>query len=100
MTTVAYPLRVPKKLIELAELRSKEEYVDKATALRQLIYLGAEDYVMGLYEKGRISLSMAADLLDKNVHDIIRIAQKRGIRVGATEEQQKVSEETAKELTA
>lgn len=45
MTNVAYPLRVPEKIIELAELRSREEYVDKATALRQLIYLGAEDYV-------------------------------------------------------
>ncbi len=98
MTNVAYPLRVPKKIIELAELRSREEYVDKATALRQLIYLGAEDYVMELYGKGRISLSRAADLLDKNVHDIIQLAQRRGIRVGATEEQQKASEKTAREL--
>jgi predicted HTH domain antitoxin len=98
MTTVAYPLRVPKKLMELAKLRSKEEYVDNATALRQLIYLGAEDYVMELYEKGRISLSMAADLLDRNVHDIIRLAQMRGIRAGASEEQQSSSEKTSKEL--
>lgn len=99
MTTIAYPLRVPKKLIYLAELRSREEYVDKTTALRQLIYLGAEDYVMELYEKGRVSLSMAAALLDKNVHEIVRIAQRKGIRVGATEEQQKASEKIASELT-
>jgi len=43
--------------------------------------------ILELYEKGRISLGMAADLLDKNVHDIIQFAQIRGIRVGATEEQ-------------
>ena len=38
---------------------------------------GAEDYVMELYEKGRISLSMAAYLPNKNVHDIIYISQKK-----------------------
>jgi len=43
--------------------------------------------ILELYEKGWISLGMAADLLDKNVYDIIRLAQIRGIRVGATEEQ-------------
>jgi len=98
METVVYPLRIPKKIIELVELRCKEEHIDKATALRQLIHIGAEDYIMELYEKGRISLSMAAYLLNKNVHDIIYISQKRGIRVGADEEQQKASEKTARRM--
>ena len=82
----------------LVRLRSKEEYVDKATALRQLIYMGAEDYVMELYENGRISIVMAAKLLDKNVHDIIRLAQRRGIRVGANEDQQMASKKTAEKV--
>ncbi len=100
MKSISYPLRVPERLMYLVGLRSKEEYVDKATALRQLIYMGAEDYVMELYEGGRISLGMAAELLDKNVHDIIRLARRRGIRVGATEEQQITSEKTAEKLIA
>jgi len=98
MTTIAYPLRIPEKLVHLAGIRSREEYVDKSTALRQLIYMGAENYVIELYSTGRISLSRAASLLDKSVHDVIRIAQKRGIRIGATEEQQRASEETAKKI--
>ena len=53
---------------------------------------------MNMYEEGRISLSMAAELLDKSVYDILRMAQKRGIKVGASEEQQMVSEKTAEGL--
>ncbi|ODS39625.1 MAG: hypothetical protein A7316_04890 [Candidatus Altiarchaeales archaeon WOR_SM1_86-2] len=41
-----------------------------------------------MYKEGRISLSRAAELLDKSVYEIIQMAQKRGIEVGASEEQQ------------
>ena len=43
--------------IKLANLRTKEEHVDKSTALRQLLYVGAQDYVLELYGSGRISLT-------------------------------------------
>ena len=49
MTSVSYPLRIPERLMEIVELRTKEEYVDKSTALRQLIYQGATDYILSLY---------------------------------------------------
>ena len=53
------PLRIQQNLIELANLGTKKEHVDISTALRQLLYMGAQDYVTGLYGKGRISLSKA-----------------------------------------
>ena len=40
-------------------------------------------------KKGRISLSRAADMLGVGTSDITAIAGERGIRIGATEEQQK-----------
>jgi len=98
MEAVSYPLRIPKNLIELANLRTKEEHVDKSTALRQFLYLGARDYVMELYQKGRISLSKAAELLEVSTFDIIRMAKELGY-TGATEEQLKNSRMTAKSLT-
>jgi len=98
MTKVSYPLRIPENIMELAELRTKEEHVDKATALRQLIHMGAEDYVLKLYSEGRISLSKAAKLLDKSVHDVIQISRKKGIRAGATDQQQKQSQKTAEQI--
>jgi len=60
--------------------------------------MGAQDYVLELYRKGRISLSRAAELLDVSTFDVLRMAEERGIEVGATEEHQKKSRETAKAL--
>lgn len=99
METVSYPIRIPKKVIELANLRTKEEHVDKSTALRQFLYMGARDYVIEMYQKGRISLSKAAELLDTSTFEILSFAKEQGIRTGVTEEQQKKSRETAAKLT-
>jgi predicted HTH domain antitoxin len=98
MATISYPLRVSEKLMSIVELRSKEEYVDKTTALRQFIYSGAEDYVIELYKEGRISLGRAAELLNKSVHDIIYIAKKKGVSTGASEAQQEWSRKTAEKI--
>ena len=97
MEALSYPLRIPKNLIELANLRTKEEHVDKSTALRQFLYLGARDYVIELYQKGRISISRAAELLDVSTFDIMRLAKEQGY-TGATEEQLKISKKTAQSL--
>ncbi len=98
MEAVSYPLRIPKNVIELANLRTKEEHVDKSTALRQFLYLGARDYVMELYHKGRISLGKAAELLDVSTFDVLRLLEEHGYPE-ITEEQLKKSRKTEKSLT-
>jgi hypothetical protein len=35
-------LRIPDHLLELAALKARRDRVDKATALRQILYAGAE----------------------------------------------------------
>ncbi len=89
MKTVPYPLRLPKNILELADLMAEEEHVDRSTALRQLIYAGVEDYILGLLSKGRVSLSKAAELLNCSTLAIYQLAQERGIALGASEEQYK-----------
>ncbi len=98
MEAVSYPLRIPKNVIDLANLRTKEEHVDKSTALRQFLYLGARDYVMELYQKGRISLGKAAELLDISTFDVLRLVKEQG-HPEVTEEQLKKSRKTARNLT-
>ncbi|MFH1721268.1 MAG: UPF0175 family protein [Candidatus Altiarchaeota archaeon] len=98
MTSAPYPLRLPEEIIELVELRRKEKYVDKSTALRQLLYLGAEDYVLELYGQGRLSLGRAAELLGKSVYDIQQLARKRGVKTELNEEIIKTSRRTAKKI--
>ncbi len=84
--TMPYPLRLPQHLLELADLRAEEERLDRAMALRQLLYTGAEDYVIELLGKGRISLSKAAELLDTSTVAVMQKAEKRGVVLGAAKE--------------
>ena len=98
MGNVAYPLRIPEEIMTLAKLRAKEEYVDNSTALRQMLHVGAEEYLLGLVGKGRISVGKAAELLNMSIQDIHRLAQKHNVQLGATPEQQKESKETLKFL--
>lgn len=98
METVPYPLRIPEEVLTLARLRAKEEYVDQSTALRQLLYLGAEEYTLNLIESGRLSIGKAAELLKISIQDVHRLAEKHGIYLGATIEQQRRSIETAKKI--
>jgi len=98
MGTEPYPLRIPTNLLKLAEARSSEEHIDKSTALRQLMYKGAEDYILELISKGRLSVSRGAELLDTSVHEIYRLSKKKGVEIGATMDQYEKGEKTAEEV--
>lgn len=87
MKTMPYPVRLPKHLLELADLRAEEEQVDRSTALRQLLHVGATGYVLELLRQGRISLSRAAELLDCGTLALVQKAQERGVVLGTTLEQ-------------
>ena len=99
MSKRAYPLRIPTGLLELATLRSQEERIDKATTLRQWLYAGAEGYVLDRLSEGRLTLSRAAELLEMSVYDVQHLARKRGIAIGATEEQYRKARQTIRELS-
>ena len=87
MKTMPYPVRLPRHLLELADLRAADEHVDRSTALRQLLYSGAVGYVLDLLQKGRISLSKAAELLDCSTLAVVEKARQRGVVLGATLDQ-------------
>jgi hypothetical protein len=86
MKTTPYPVRLPKHLLDLADLRAAEERLDRSTALRQLLYSGAEEYVLDLLSRGRISLSKAAELLDTSALAIVEKARERDVTFGASAE--------------
>jgi predicted HTH domain antitoxin len=99
MSTKPYALRLPKGLLELAELKSKADRTDKATALRQWLYAGAEEYVLKLLSEGRLTIGRAAELLEMSIHDVQRLAQEHGIELGATANQYHEARKTAERLT-
>jgi predicted HTH domain antitoxin len=81
--------------MELAEAKSRTERTDRSTALRQLLYAGAEDYVVGLLDQGRISSGKAAELLDTTVHRVHELAIERGVEIGASVEDYRRSRKSA-----
>ncbi len=76
----------------------RDGFADRATALRRLIYAGAEDYVVGLLAQQRISASRAAELLDTSVHRIHRLARERGAQTRSAVEDHERGLETARKL--
>jgi len=89
----AVTIRVPKDLLDLVDLYSKEQHIDVSSAMRQWLYRAAEDYALKLAEEGRISGGHVADILNVSLFDIYRMAEVRGIRLGADEQQQLRSRE-------
>lgn len=81
-----YPLRVPENLMELAEAKGRTERTDRSTALQQLLYAGAEEYVMALLSEGRVSAGKAAEILDTSVHRIHELAREHSVELGAEAE--------------
>ena len=98
MSSKSYPLRIPDNLIELAEAKAAEDRTDRATALRRLLYAGAEEHVMELLKQERISISRAAELLDSSVHRVHRLVRERGVETGSTTEQHERSARLARDL--
>jgi len=98
MSTKPYPLRIPDGLLALAEMKSKADRTDKATALRQLLYSGAEDYVLQRVSEGRLSAGRAAELLELSAYDLQRLAQERGVELGATADQYEKARDVAEAL--
>jgi hypothetical protein len=78
------PLRIPENLLSLAALKARRDRVDKATALRQILYAGAEAYTLQLLSQGELSLSRVAELLDLNPWEVLERAAAHGIEVGGT----------------
>lgn len=91
-----YPLRIPEGLMDLAEAKSRAERTDRSTALRQLLYAGAEGYVVELLDEGRISASRAAEVLGVSVHRVHELVEKHRIQAGAGVEDYRRSRETAR----
>ena len=89
-------LRIPDHLLSLADVRARKEHVDKASALRQILYEGAESYVLRLLSRGELSLSRSAELLGLTPGEVLDLAAHRGVEIGSTLAQQPAARETRK----
>ena len=95
---IVYPMKTREEIMPLIELKSKEEHTNKAIVLKQMLYKGLEDYVLGLIEKGRLTIGKAAEILDISIYDIHESAKQKGIKLSISLEQRHKSKENIKKL--
>ena len=98
MKSKTYSLKMPENLVELIETKARERCTDSVIALRQLVSEGAEDYVLELIGEGKLSISKGAELLDKSLYEIYRLAKERDIEIGSIPEQYERGKKTAEEI--
>ena len=98
MASEPYPLRIPESLLSLVDSKAREDRTDRSTALRQLLYAGAEDYVIELLKRGRISVSRAAELLDVSLYRVQEMAREHNAHIPFKAEDYERGRDTASQL--
>src|SRR3989338_6530365 len=96
--TIVYPMKIKEEIMPIIELKSKEEHSNKAIVLKQLLYKGLEDYLLGLIAKGRLTVGRAAEILGVSVYDIQEMAKSMEIKLTASQEQRQKSRKYVEEF--
>lgn len=93
-----YSLRIPEGLLSLVDFKAREDRTDRVAVLSQLLYAGAEDYVIELLKRGRISASRAAKVLDVSLYKVHELARERGAEAASGLEDHDRGQETTGRL--
>lgn len=87
MSTKPHHVRLPDELTHLIDAKAREDWTDRATALHQFSYAGAEGYVLRLVSDGRLSAGRAAEILGVSPYVMQTIARDAGVNVSAAPEE-------------
>ncbi len=73
-------VRIPDEIDKAIDYVSRSEKLGKTTSLRKLTRLGFEVYVAKSYERGKLTLREAADLLHLNLIETIDLLAEMGVK--------------------
>jgi predicted HTH domain antitoxin len=73
-------LRIPEDIDKAIDYVAKSEKLEKTQSLRKLTRLGFEFYAAKSYERGRLTLREAADLLNLTLSETIDILLEMGVK--------------------
>ena len=77
---------VPKSIDSILDQRSREEHLDKVSALNQMLWEGAESYLVNQYSRGGISKGKLAELLDLGIYEVNELLEKHHVKVSISYE--------------
>jgi predicted HTH domain antitoxin len=73
-------IRIPEEIDKAIEYVARSEKLEKTSSLRKLTRMGFEVYVAKSYERGKLTLREAADLLNLTLMETIDLLGEMGIR--------------------
>jgi len=73
-------IRIPEDIDKAIDYVGRSEKLEKTTSLRKLTRMGFELYVAKSYERGKLTLREAADLLHLNLAETIDLLCEMGVR--------------------
>ena len=73
-------IRIPEEIDKAIEYVARSEKLEKTSSLRKLTRMGLEFYVAKSYERGKLTLREAADLLNLNLLETIDIFTEIGVK--------------------
>ncbi len=73
-------IRIPEEIERAIDYVARSEKLEKNSSLRKLTRLGFEVYVAKSYERGKLTLREAADLLNLTLSETIVLFGERGVK--------------------
>ncbi len=73
-------IRIPEDIDRAIDYVGRSEKIEKTSSLRKLTRLGFEVYVAKSYERGKLTLREAADLLHLDSLETINLLSELGVR--------------------
>jgi len=71
---------VSKNIDNVSDLRSLEEHIDRISVLKQMLWDGAESYLVNQYSSGKISKGKLTELLDPDVYAVNEVLEKHHVK--------------------
>jgi len=72
-------IRLPEDILGSLELVEEREHIEESSALRKLLRMGLETYLMESYAGGRITLREAAQRLKRSQAETMDLFLERGV---------------------
>ena len=73
-------VRIPEEIDKAFDYVARSEKLEKTSSLRKLTRMGFELYVAKSYERGKLTLREAADLLQMNMIEAIDLLSEMGVK--------------------
>jgi hypothetical protein len=71
---------IPPTIENILDKRSRDMHLDKESILKQMLWDGAEYYLIEEYSNGRISKGKLAEMLDINIYEVNDLLEKHHVK--------------------